>query len=386
MSTRTSPQNIGSLTQSTGKNGSLSQGNSQDVILFEVVNPINLKILASRYVLSGSSGVVLSVAKDLDNDSQLDSNEIISEQSLPSTDTNVSIFEQNLNPGRYFIEYKATAGNSYQVGYLSDLVVSGTTSTPTTTPTSPSATATPTPTSATTTPTPTSAPANPVNSLSSPIYRFQNSSQPGTYLFVGADEGQNVLRNYRNFRQEGFAFAVGVSDNDSLMPMYRFQNLGRPGTYLYVGAEERNNINNNPAYRNTFREEGVAFYVLDSSTPGGTPFYRFQNTSQPGTYLFVGEQERQSIINNPGLRHFREEGIAFKVSGTLPSGSLSRLPVPTASPNSSSNNTSCSSMCAQVFRPGSGEYNACLTNVSRNGCPDEGSFVFDPMISAAEGP
>ena len=125
MSSRTSPQSIGSLTQSTGKNGSLSQGNSQDVILFEVMTPINLEILASRYVLFGSSGVVLSVAKDLDNDGQLDSNEIFSEQILPSTDTNVSVFEQNLNPGRYFIEYDATAGNSYQVGYFSDLVVSG---------------------------------------------------------------------------------------------------------------------------------------------------------------------------------------------------------------------------------------------------------------------
>ena len=125
MSSRTSPQNIGSLTQSTRKNGNLTQGNSSDVILFEVITPINLEILASRYLAFGSSGVLLSVAKDLDNDSQLDSNEIFSQQSLPSTDTNVSIFEQNLNNGRYFIEYKATAGNSYQVYYYSNLVVSG---------------------------------------------------------------------------------------------------------------------------------------------------------------------------------------------------------------------------------------------------------------------
>lgn len=81
MSSRVSPQSIGVLTQSTEKNGSLSQGNPQDVIVFEVLTPITLKIMASRYVLfqpdGRDVGVNLSIARDLDNDSQLDSNEIL---------------------------------------------------------------------------------------------------------------------------------------------------------------------------------------------------------------------------------------------------------------------------------------------------------------------
>ena len=141
MSTRNSPQSIGSLTQSINNmNGALSQGNPEDVLVFQVLTPITLKVMASRLVLfkpSGVSeslvGVDLSIARDLDNDSQLDSNEIFAEARLPATDTNVRVFEQSLTPGRYFIEYAGTLGNSYQVAYFSDLVVSVTTSTPTAT-------------------------------------------------------------------------------------------------------------------------------------------------------------------------------------------------------------------------------------------------------------
>ena len=227
-------------------------------------------------------------------------------------------------------------------------------------------------------------------------FYFGKGIEPGTYLFAGADEGQNVLRNYTNFRQEGFAFAVGISDNDSLMPMYRFQNLSRQGTYLYVGSEERNSIINNPAYQRTFREEGVAFYVMDNSTSGGTPFYRFQNTSQPGTYLFVGEQERQSIINNPTLRNFREEGVAFRVSGALPSGSSSRLPepVPSSPPQSIGSSSLDPSWVSSVTEE---RRNQVTQNIAQNTSyfanilndvgpvPNRGPLVFDPLISAAQG-
>lgn len=47
------------------------------------------------------------------------------------------------------------------------------------------------------------------------------------------------------------------------------------------------------------------------STPElNIPIYRFQNTDIPSTYLYVGEEERQSVMQN--FPNFAEEGIAFE--------------------------------------------------------------------------
>jgi chemotaxis methyl-accepting protein methylase len=94
-----------------------------------------------------------------------------------------------------------------------------------------------------------------------------------------------------------------------LIPLYRFQSTTTRGTYLFAGEEERQNINEN--FSKEFEEEGLAFYVYSAGSDNGTTFYRFQNEDRPGTYLFVGEQERQSILEN--FPNFSEEGPAFNV-------------------------------------------------------------------------
>lgn len=143
--------------------------------------------------------------------------------------------------------------------------------------------------------------------LNTPIYRFQNSDVSGTYLFVGEEEGENILTNFPNFIFEGQAFKVGIEPGDDLIAMNRFQNSNLPGTYLYAGQEESKSIRQN--FPN-FIEEGVAFYVYNAGSGNGQPFYRFQNSNLPGTYIFVAEEERQSILTN--FPNFVEEGVAFK--------------------------------------------------------------------------
>ena len=91
--------------------------------------------------------------------------------------------------------------------------------------------------------------------------------------------------------------------------MYRFQSEDNPGTYLFVGESERENINQN--FSDSFTEEGLAFYTYDADSELGTDFYRFQNTAQPGTYLFATGEERERI--NEDFPNFVEEGIAFSV-------------------------------------------------------------------------
>jgi Ca2+-binding RTX toxin-like protein len=145
--------------------------------------------------------------------------------------------------------------------------------------------------------------------LDTSINRFQNTDIAGTYLFAGEAESEEIRNNFPNFDEEGLAFQVAVEPGDDLIPLYRFQSTTTPGTYLFAGEEERQGINEN--FSEEFDEEGLAFYVYDASSDNGTTFYRFQNEDRPGTYLFAGEEERQSILED--FPNFIEEGPAFNV-------------------------------------------------------------------------
>ena len=148
--------------------------------------------------------------------------------------------------------------------------------------------------------------------LSTRINRFQSKGVPGTYLFAGEEESVNIRENFADsFDEEGVAFEVATEpeDDPNLIPLYRFQSTRTPGTYLFVGEEEREGIRDN--FSNDFNEEGLAFYVYGVGSGEGTEFIRFQNSDRPGTYLFAGPEEAQGIRDN--FPSFIEEGPAFEV-------------------------------------------------------------------------
>ena len=147
------------------------------------------------------------------------------------------------------------------------------------------------------------------DALDTDIFRFQNNDVPGTYIYVTEPEAQSIRTTFDNFTEEGVAFQVAVEASDDLMPMYRFQSEDNPGTYLFVGESERENIQEN--FSESFTEEGLAFYTRSADSELGTDFSRFQNTAQPGTYLFATGEERENIRDN--FPNFEEEGIAFSV-------------------------------------------------------------------------
>ena len=148
--------------------------------------------------------------------------------------------------------------------------------------------------------------------LNTPIYRFQSTITPSTYLYVGEEERQNINQNFAdNFTEEGIAFNAAVEPDDELIALYRFQNTQRPGTYLFVGEGERNNIITDPNLSNTFNEEGIAFFVYSAGAGEETPFFRFQNSLIPGTYIYAAGLEAD-IIRTSLMNNFNEEGIAFE--------------------------------------------------------------------------
>lgn len=147
--------------------------------------------------------------------------------------------------------------------------------------------------------------------LNQTITRFRSSLVSGTYLYTTNGEINNVLGSFAgSFVEEGEAFKVATQPADGLIAINRFHNTSVPGTYLFATEAESNSIRQN--FTN-FVEEGIAFYVYGADSNRGEDIYRFHNLAQPGTYLFVGEQEKNNIINNPSLRNFVLEGVAFEV-------------------------------------------------------------------------
>lgn len=87
--------------------------------------------------------------------------------------------------------------------------------------------------------------------------------------------------------------------------MYRFRNTSfTTGTYLFVGQEERNAILANPDLNQTFSLDGLtedrtlnsAFVVSVTPEDDLFPFYRLQSISVSGTYLFVSTEEYNAIF------------------------------------------------------------------------------------------
>lgn len=108
-----------------------------------------------------------------------------------------------------------------------------------------------------------------------------------------------------NFRNDTILDDTEPLLNDQI---YRFQTS--PGAYLYVGEEERQSILENGF---NFTEEGEAFKVSFEANDELIPIYRFRNQDIGSAYLYVGEQERQSILQNNS--NFIEEGLAFYTYG-----------------------------------------------------------------------
>ena len=149
-----------------------------------------------------------------------------------------------------------------------------------------------------------------IDALDTSITRFQNSDIPGTFIFAGEEESRSIRANFPQFVEEGTAFNVADEAGEGLVPIFRFQSVNTPGTFLFVEEAERQSVNAN--FSADFNEEGLAFFVYSATSGIGETFSRFQNSDRPGTFLFAGEEESNSIRAN--FPQFIEEGAAFNVA------------------------------------------------------------------------
>ncbi len=116
------------------------------------------------------------------------------------------------------------------------------------------------------------------------------------------DETFNINVSSESIGSEGFD-----------VQYYRFQNSDLPGTYIFVDAGERASILADPNLEN-FVEEGNAF--KGRSTPGENlvEVNRYQSSQTPGTYLFSTASDFQSDASITQSDFFLE-GLAFYAHG-----------------------------------------------------------------------
>ena len=164
------------------------------------------------------------------------------------------------------------------------------------------------------------------------FFRFRNTTyQTGSYVFVGEAERDGILGNAdfsNSFELEGRnpdetinpAFTASSEAQSGMLPFYRLASVANPGTYLYVGNEEYGAIfAENSDQRELWIREGFdstgedipEFYLPGVGSSTGTPFNRLQNRDN-GTFLFASPAETTTINNNPNLANtFIDQGVAF---------------------------------------------------------------------------
>ena len=137
-----------------------------------------------------------------------------------------------------------------------------------------------------------------------------------TYIDGGDNDSLNYeldvsARSFTNEYDKGNQFST---------PFFRFRNtqLGNNSTYIYVGEEEKNAILNDPDFSRTFELEGrvsgqdVPAFIA-RVTPGSdlVPINRYRNTNtSTGTYLFSTEEDFQQD-SRIDQENFFNEGLAF---------------------------------------------------------------------------
>jgi alpha-tubulin suppressor-like RCC1 family protein len=133
-------------------------------------------------------------------------------------------------------------------------------------------------------------------SASTAAYRFANLIN-GVYMYtISESEKNNIVNTLAStWRFEGAKYKVYATQQTGTVPVYRFANL-KNGAYLYTISEsEKTNIINNLA--DTWRYEGLKFYVYATQQTNTAPVYRFANLKN-GAYLYtISESEKTNIIN-----------------------------------------------------------------------------------------
>jgi serine protease len=149
-----------------------------------------------------------------------------------------------------------------------------------------------------------------VGVANTPVFRLNNKSLLGAYLFTAyPSERDAAFANY-NFGIEGVAFHVKLAPSAGMSPVVRFRDK-TTGAYLFsIYETEIASLRTTYAYK--FAEEGTAWYASKTPLTGWSPLYRFRNKLN-GTYTFTAYESERIAMNTTYSATFVEEGIAYYI-------------------------------------------------------------------------
>lgn len=143
-----------------------------------------------------------------------------------------------------------------------------------------------------------------------PVFRLNNKSLPGAYLFTAYGFERDDAFAYYNFGVEGVAFHVQAAPAAGMSPVTRFRDKDT-GAYLFsIYETEIASLRTTYAYK--FVEEGTSWYASKTPRAGWSPLYRFRNKTN-GTYTFTAYESERVSMNTTYSATFVEEGVAYYI-------------------------------------------------------------------------
>jgi subtilisin family serine protease len=143
-----------------------------------------------------------------------------------------------------------------------------------------------------------------------PVFRLNNKSLPGAYLFTAFGSERDAAFSFYNFGVEGVAFHVLVAPATGMSPVVRFRDKVS-GAYLFsIYETEMAQLRTTYAYK--YVEEGTSWYASKTPLAGWSPLYRFRNKLS-GTYTFTAYESERLAMNTTYSATFVEEGIAYYI-------------------------------------------------------------------------
>ena len=151
--------------------------------------------------------------------------------------------------------------------------------------------------------------------ITSPVFRFYNS-MTGTHFYSINESERNeiLLDSSKDFLQyEGPAFSAAQSSNAApdLSPVFRFYNRLNGVHFYTINEDERDSIQNDPALK-SFSYEGIAYYASKKDGAGKKPLYRFFVISK-GTHFYTASASERDRIQREISADFFYEGVAYHV-------------------------------------------------------------------------
>ncbi len=147
------------------------------------------------------------------------------------------------------------------------------------------------------------------------IYRFWSAKNKSHFYTASETEKNYVIENYDEdvWKYEGIAYTIPNTFEIGMTSLTRFWSKKHQGHFYTASNEETMYVIVN--YDNdTWKYEGVAYYVYKEQQPNTKPVYRFWSAKNKHHFYTASEIERDIVIEKYDDNTWKYEGVAWYVN------------------------------------------------------------------------